>query len=182
MCLVAQYNPQQQYVPSQYAGPAQQYHQQAAMSSQAYPQAPMSMSQQQPNYMNTGQQMGLYPGYQQQLAMPDQYSAYPQTPQQQQQQQHMRMMMPAQPGGMQMSAGPAPQILAPPGAGQMAGMPIQPGSGQHMAAGGAMMPSGASAQPTQMRPSPSGSMNNTMPPSSQMPPGQYTNYGQQGQF
>lgn len=179
VCPVPSYNPQQQYVPGQYGGPPQQYHQQAGMSSQGYPQPPMSMPQQQPNYMNTGNQIGLYPGYQQQPPMPDQYGGYPQPPPPQQQ---MRMMGPVQPGSMQMPAGGGPQMMGPPAPGQMAGMPMQPGGGQHMAPGGGMMPSGASGQGGQMRPSPAGSMSNTMPPSGQMPPGQYTNYGQQGQF
>ena len=74
-------------------------------------------------------------------------------------------------------------MMGPPAAGQMTGMPMQPGGGQHMAPGGGMMPSGTGAQGgQQMRPSASSSMSNPMPPSGQMPPGQYTNYGQQGQF
>jgi len=173
VCSVAPYNPQQQYVPGQYGPPPQQYHQQAGMPSQGYPQPPMSMPQQQPNY----NQMGLYPGYQQQPTMPDQYGGYQQASPPQQ----MRMMGPGQPGGMQMPAGGAPQMLGPPAPGQMTGVPMQPGGGQHMAPGGGMMPSAGAGQ-GQMRPSPSGSMSNTLPPTNQMPPGQYTNYGQQGQF
>jgi len=180
VCSVPPYNPQQQYVSGQYGGPPQPYHQQAAMSSQGYPQPPMSMPQQQPNYMNTGSQMGLYPAYQQQQPpMSDQYGGYPQQPPPQQQ---MRMMGPGQPGGMQMSAGGGPQMMGPAAPGQMTGMPMQPGTGQHMAPVGGMIPSAAGGQGAQMRPTPSGSMNNPMPPSGQMPPGQYTNYGQQGQF
>jgi len=82
-----------------------------------------------------------------------------------------------------MSAGGGPQMMGPPAPGQMAGMPMQPGSGQHMApGGGGLMPSAAGGQAPQMRPTPSGSMSNPMPPSGQMPPGQYANYGQQSQF
>lgn len=182
MCFsVAPYNPQQQYVPGQYGGPPQPYHQQAGMSTQGYSQPLMSMpQQQQPNYMNAGNQMGLYPGYQQpQQQMSDQYSGYQQQvppPQQQ-----MRMMGPGQAGGVQMPAAGAPQMMGP---GQMAGMPIQPGASQHMAApGGGMMPAASGPQGGQMRPPPpAGSMSNPMPPSGQMPMGQYSNYGQQGQF
>jgi len=80
-----------------------------------------------------------------------------------------------------MPAAGAPQMMGP---GQMAGMPIQPGASQHMAApGGGMMPAASGPQGGQMRPPPpAGSMSNPMPPSGQMPMGQYSNYGQQGQF
>ena len=73
-------------------------------------------------------------------------------------------------------------MMGPPAGGQMTGMTMQPGSSQHMAPGGGMMPSAVGGQGVQMRPTPSGSMNNPVPPSGQMPPGQYANYGQQGQF
>jgi len=180
---VPQYNPQQQYMPGQYGGPPQQYHPQqtAGMPSQGFPQPPMSMPQQQPNYMNAAvNQMGVYPGYQQQQTMPDQYAGYPQAPPPQQ----MRMMGPGpgQPGVMQMPGG-GPQMMGASVPGQIAGMPpMQPGGGQHPGSG--MMPSAAGGQVGQMRPSQSAAMTNTMsPPSGQMQPGQYTNYPQQqGQF